>query len=189
MPWEISTGSSAKYNYSGGTIYTVGVSSKANSNHPLLILICDSRAGDIRESAIALLHIQQNFGEHSGNLLFQNIFHLQQNFYIQAQQTVQCTPMVLEHTLAQSYFLWGERAPFQQLRTNHSSMIFYFTRYPLLLGKQKQHGTTHDSKLTRTQASAVVTYHMNQQPYDLGKTSNFSFILTIQVSLKAQTHL
>ena len=56
--------------------------------------------------------------------------------------SVDCTvkPLVLEHTLLQSHFLWGECSAFLQLEPIITIQPFICsTRHPPLLGEQRQH--------------------------------------------------
>ena len=56
------------------------------------------------------------------------------------QQTAQFTPLVSELTLIRSHLLWENSAHFLQLMPFHNSPFFRSTRYPSLLGGQRQSG-------------------------------------------------
>ena len=50
------------------------------------------------------------------------------------------TPLVLELSLIRSHLLGGEFSAFSAANAIHNSPIFRSTRYPLLLGGQRQYG-------------------------------------------------
>ena len=56
------------------------------------------------------------------------------------QQTLQFTPLVLELSLLRSHLLWGEFSAFSAADAIHNFSNFRSTRYPSLLGGQRQYG-------------------------------------------------
>ena len=78
------------------------------------------------------------------------------------QQTSQFTPLVIELSLIRSHLLWGEFSAFLQL-IPLTNVQFRSTRYPSLLGGQRQYGmrslpdtSTHDQQ-----------WKLNPRPSDL----------------------
>ena len=64
---------------------------------------------------------------------------------------LQFTPLVLELSLIRSHLLWGKFTAFSAANAIHNFSNFRSTRYPSLLGGQRQHGmrslpdtSTHD---------------------------------------------
>ena len=82
-----------------------------------------------------------------------------QNVYVYSlisllvQQTLQFTPLVWELFFTRSHLLWGELSAFSAANAIRNFPIFRSTRYPSLLGEQRQYGmrslpntSTHDQQ-------------------------------------------
>ena len=96
----------------------------------------------------SLLYSLISSGENSAHYL-----QLKSLISLWVQQTLQFTPLVLELSPLWSHLLWGGFSAFSAANAIHNFPIFRSTRYPSLLGGQRQYGmrslhdtSTHDQQ-------------------------------------------